>query len=113
MLSQKGNSPLLSNSFFIFIIRFFPSLANLVVMVWYSRQLPPDAYGSYQHFWIQLALFFPIASLGIHVLIITYSRHFIASLVAGINPEGRVAYAAWLVIVSVAFALLQLTIGVP
>lgn len=103
----KGSNPLLSNSFFIFIIRFFPSLANLMVMIWYSRQLLPTVYGDYQHFWIQMAVFAPIACFGIHVVIITYTRDMLANLASRINSRHCALYGLWVLLMGVVFALLQ------
>ena len=102
----KSNS-LLSNSFFIFIIRLFPSLANLVVLIWYSRSLPQDAYGNYQHFWIQMNVIYPLACFGIHVLVITYSKEFIIALLRKLQASHYVLYGGWVVVLSAIFALLQ------
>lgn len=102
----KSNS-LLSNSFFIFIIRLFPSLANLVVLIWYSRSLPQDAYGNYQHFWIQMNVIYPLACFGIHVLVITYSKEFIIALLRKLQSGHYVLYGGWVVMLSAVFALLQ------
>ena len=102
----KSNS-LLSNSFFIFIIRLFPSLANLVVLIWYSRSLPQDAYGSYQHFWIQMNVIYPLACFGIHVLVITYSKEFIVALFRKLQTSHYVLYGSWIAALSAVFALLQ------
>jgi O-antigen/teichoic acid export membrane protein len=106
-LPKAKSNPLLSNSFFIFITRFFPSMANLLVVIWYSRHLPQAQYGNYQHFWIQLYVIYPLACWGIHVLIITYSPQVIRKLVGSINAMQYTMYAVWLVLLSAVFAGLQ------
>lgn len=106
-LLKAGNNSFFSNSFYIFIIRFFPSLANLLVVIWYSHLLPPAVYGNYQHFWIQLNLIYPLACFGIHVLMLTYSRGFVISLLRLIGRGNYAMYALWIVSLSIVFALLQ------
>jgi O-antigen/teichoic acid export membrane protein len=102
----KSNS-FVSNSFFIFIIRFFPSLANLLVMIWYSHHLPQAAYGNYQHFWIQLNVIFPLACFGIHVLLISYPPDTVMRLLRRIGGAQYLVYAAWVLGLSGVFAFLQ------
>jgi O-antigen/teichoic acid export membrane protein len=105
----KAKSNFFNNSFFIFVTRFFPSMANLLVVIWYSRNLSPEVYGNYQHFWIQLNVIYPLICFGIHVLIITYSRDFIIDLVRGLSAWQRILYAFWVVLLSAGFAWLQLS----
>ena len=106
-LPKPGNNGLFSNSLLIFIIRFFPSLANLLVVIWYSRHLAQDVYGNYQHFWIQLNVFCPLACIGIHVLGITYPPGFIINLLRSIKAKQYALYAFWVVTIGCIFALLQ------
>lgn len=106
-LSPKVKSSFLSDSFFIFLTRFFPSLANLAVLIWYSRQLPSATYGDYQHFWIQLNVFYPLACFGIHVLVITYSGGLLASLFKKISVIHYALYGMWLTVLSAIFGLFQ------
>jgi len=108
-LPKAGTNAFLSNSFLIFITRFFPSLANLVVMIWYSRQLAPAVYGSYQHFWIQLFTLYPLICFGIHVLIITYSGDQLKRLINGLNKKSYLLYALWVCMIACVFASLQAT----
>lgn len=103
----KANSVFLSNSFFIFITRFFPSLANLLVMIWYSRHLAPEVYGTYQLFWIQLYVISPIICFGIHTLIITYSRNMLANILSTLKTKHYVLFLGWAITLSTAFGLLQ------
>ncbi|MCD6010903.1 MAG: hypothetical protein K0Q79_765 [Flavipsychrobacter sp.] len=106
-LPKAKSNALYSNSFFIFITRFFPSLASLLVMIWYSRHLPPATYGDYQHFWIHLLIFYPIACIGLHVLIVTYSKDTIAGLSKKIKVSYYALYVLWIGALSAVFAKLQ------
>ena len=106
-LPKQGSNLLFSNSFFIFITRFFPSLASLLVIIWYSRHLSPDVYGNYQRFWIQLNVIYPLACFGIHVLIVTYSRGFILNLLERIKARHYMLYALWIMMLSGLFAILE------
>src|SRR3954464_14128327 len=106
-LPKAKSNPLLSNSFSVFITRFFPSLANLLVVIWYSRHLSRELYGSYQHFWIQMNVIYPLACFGIHVLAITYSEGFIRGLLKIISRKYYLLYALWVVMLSSVFAGLQ------
>lgn len=104
---QRANNIFVSSSFFIFITRFFPSLANLLVLVWYSRQLPEDVNGNYLIFWTQLYVIYPFMCLGIHSLVQTYSRNLLANLLSKLTKKHYALYSAWLVLVSCVFAWLQ------
>ncbi|MFI5196968.1 MAG: lipopolysaccharide biosynthesis protein [Chitinophagales bacterium] len=106
-LPKARSNSFFSNSFFIFIIRFFPSLANLLVMIWYSKRLAIADYGDYQHFWIQLNVIFPLACFGIHVLIVTYSPGFILNLAGKVNVKHYALYALWVIMLGVVFAAMQ------
>jgi len=106
-LPKPGNNALLSNSFLIFIIRFFPSLATLLVVIWYSRHLTQEVYGNYQHFWIQLNVFCPLACVGIHVLGITYPPGFVINLLRSIKAKQYTLYAFWILAIGCIFAYLQ------
>ncbi len=117
-LPKAKSNALYSNSFFIFITRFFPSLASLLVMIWYSRHLSPAAYGDYQHFWIHLLIFYPLACLGLHVLIVTYSRDLIVTIAKRIRILHLGIYVLWVGSLSALFAKLQndaieISYGVP
>ncbi len=105
-LQLKSNS-LFSNSFFIFVIRLFPSLANLLVLLYYSRHLPKPIYGTYQNFWIQLSFLYPIACFGIHAIITTYSVSTVLKLAQGVKKWQYILYGVWLVVLSSLFAGLQ------
>jgi O-antigen/teichoic acid export membrane protein len=114
MLRKAKADSFFSNSFFIFIIRFFPSLANLAVLLYYSRVLSRETYGTYQNFWIQLNVLYPVICFGVHVLIIAYSPSFLASLAKKIKQYQYFIYVFWVLLLGVAFALLQRhNVGLP
>jgi len=102
----KANS-LFSNSLFIFLTRFFPSLASTVIVIYFSKNLNKDVYGAYQNFWIQLNLLYPIACFGVHVLIITYSPPFLLKLKNWLSSNAYFVFGLWLMLLSGLFALLQ------
>ena len=107
LLPKAKSNSFFSNSFFIFIIRFFPSLANLLILLYYSRQLPQTMYGDYQHFWIMLNVIYPLACFGIHVVVITYSREQIMALLRKIHTKYYLIYMIWVLALGVVFAALQ------
>lgn len=106
-LQGAKRNPFLSNAFFIFIIRFFPSVANLAVISYYSKNLDAMLYGTYSNFWINLNLLYPLACLGIHVLVFTYPANFILKIVKRISLSQYSLYGLWLFIIAALFALLQ------
>ncbi len=108
LAAQKGNS-FFNNSLFIFITRAFPTLANLVILLYYSHTLPKPVYGLYQSFWIHLYFIYPLACFGIHVLIITYSPSFILKLARSITNAQYLMYSLWVGVVCSLFAWLEFT----
>lgn len=107
LLQQAKNNPFLSNAFLIFLARFFPSAANLLVIIYYSRHLDTVLYGTYSNFWINLNLLYPLACMGIHVLIFTYPAGFISKILGQIKVPQYAAYGLWLAVTGIAFAALQ------
>ncbi len=107
-LRKLNSNSLFSNSFFIFLIRFFPSVANLMVLLYYSRHLEKATYGTYQNFWTQLYFIYPLACFGIHVLITTYAPGTILKLSKTVSVKQYLIYGIWLVALSGGFAVLQL-----
>jgi len=96
-----------TNSFFIFTIRVFPSLASLLVLLYYSRHLDKSTYGTYQNFWIQLSFLYPIACFGIQAIITTYSLSTVIKLAKSIKMSQYALYSGWVLILSMLFASLQ------
>jgi len=108
MPTQKASSnSFFSNSVYIFLIRFFPSVASQVILIYYSHYLDKPVYGTYQNFWIQLNFIYPLACFGIHAAIITYSPSTVVKLARSISKNQYILYGLWLVVLSVVFALLQ------
>src|ERR1700735_1843035 len=113
-LPKPGSNSLSGNSFFIFITRFLPSLATLLVVIWYSRYLTQGVYGNYQRFWILLNVIYPFACFGIHVVIMTYSRDFILRLARTIKASYFLLYFLWMLALSAVFAALEYyTLHIP
>ena len=111
-LLRKAKSDILfSNSVFIFLTRFFPVLAVLLVQVYYSRHLAQHVYGSYQNFWVQLYVFAAIACAGAHVFIVTYPPAFLIRLVFRADSKYFYYFFSWLLLVCLVFAFMQLNKG--
>ncbi|MEZ5016489.1 MAG: oligosaccharide flippase family protein [Flavipsychrobacter sp.] len=108
-LLQKANSNngYIGNSILIFLIRVFPSLANILVVVFFSRLLDKSAYGVYQNFWVNVLLLSAIASLGIQSFIVTYTSSSIASLLKSMRVSQYLLLVSWVLLVGVVFGLLQ------
>ncbi len=98
-----------SNSFLIFITRFFPSLVNLAVMVYFSKRLPAEVYGNYNNFWIHLNVFYPFIFFGLHAFVTTYAPGTLLRLLKNIKFNQYLVFAGWGVALSSSFAMLQST----
>ena len=110
MPAGRSNS-FFSNSFFIFLIRFFPLLVTLLVLIAFSRGLDTAVYGAYQNFWTQMYLLNSLACMGIHVVIVTYPTSFVANLLSRLNRKYYIGYALWLLLISSVFGLLRYNAG--
>lgn len=110
MPAGRSNS-FFSNSFFIFLIRFFPLLVTLLVLIAFSQGLDTAAYGTYQNFWTQMYLLNSLACMGIHVVIVTYPTSFVANLLSRLNRKYYIGYALWLLLISSVFGLLRHNAG--
>lgn len=111
LLPQAGSNSFVGNSFFIFLVRFFPSLANVFVIILFSHFLGKGSYGTYQNFWVQLYVMSTIACLGIQAFVITYEPALVARLVRSMNVKSFLALAGWLTACSIVFSFLQKDIG--
>ncbi len=108
MLSRWANSNSFSgNTFFIFLIRFFPTLANVLVMILLSHKLDTATYGLYQTFWVQVYVLSTIACLGLQGFLLTYNPQVVAGLIQMLQRRGFVLFSVWIILVSVVFAYLQ------
>ncbi len=76
-------------------------------MIWYSKHLPPDTYGTYLSFWIQLNIVYPFICFGIHSLTITYSRDILANILYRIKAGRYFLFVLWMMVLSAGFAWLQ------
>ncbi|RSK51044.1 hypothetical protein EI291_01635 [Hymenobacter rigui] len=88
-------STLLGTSASIFLIRFFPTLASVVALVWLSRSIDPIWYGSYQGFWVQWQVAHVVACLGMPTLMLTYSKgqvHAFLRRLTGLHWLGAIAW---------------------
>jgi O-antigen/teichoic acid export membrane protein len=110
-LQKLKSDTFLSSSALIFLSKAFTSLAGLAVLLWYSKVLPQDVYGSYNNFWVQANVFFPIACFGVHVWLITYSPKVLAQILAGLKVSHYMAYSMWFLLVCSVFAALQGMVG--
>lgn len=95
------------NALLIFLIRFFPSLANALVVIYFSRQLSIAEYGSYQNFWVQLTILNTIACLGFQAFIVTYTPAFIVGVLRRLKAKYYYGFGFWLTIISGVFAYMQ------
>ena len=101
----------LSSSAVIFLSRAFTALASLAVILWYSRVLPEDEYGYYNNFWVQVNVFFPLACFGVHAWVITYAPGTLSAILGKLRVGHYTAYVAWFLLVVIAFAGLQASLG--
>lgn len=110
-LQKLKRDTFLSSSALIFLSKAFTSLAGLAVLLWYAKVLPQAVYGSYNNFWVQTNVFFPIACFGVHIWLITYSPGVLKQIVNMLRAGQYLAYAGWFVAVCAVFAALQGAVG--
>jgi O-antigen/teichoic acid export membrane protein len=111
LLPQLRTDFFFSTSLNIFLIRFFPALANTVIMILFSRELSQSAYGVYQHFWVQALTLSTVACAGIQALIITYPREMVLGSMQGLGLKHYLVFGGWLLLWSGVFAWLQYRYG--
>ncbi|MET4105552.1 hypothetical protein [Hymenobacter sp. UYP22] len=104
-------STLLGTSAFIFLIRFFPTLASVVVLVWLSRSMAPAWYGSYQSFWVQWQVAHVVACLGLPTLLLTYSPPQAQALAHRLRNWRGASLIGWWVLCAIALVLAQAYTG--
>ncbi|MBW7913875.1 MAG: polysaccharide biosynthesis C-terminal domain-containing protein [Taibaiella sp.] len=108
LLQRAENSnTVIGNSFLIFLIRFFPSLAALIVVIVFSRYTSEELYGSYQNFWVRLYLLSALATLGIPAFLLTYTPEFIRYLFTTLRSGHYIAIMLWMIAVAASFAFLH------
>lgn len=104
----KSRDTLAGNSLLIFLIRFFPVLANVLVVIAFSRLLPQNVYGSYQNFWVQLYLLGAIATIGLPAFILTYKPDLLRALSQKLKPTHYLFIILWIIATGSVFAWLRL-----
>lgn len=108
LLQKAENSnTIFGNSFLIFLIRFFPSLATVLVAIVFSRGISQADYGMYQNFWVHLFLLSAVASLGIPAFILTYSPPLIKQLLSLLKPKHYLAIFSWMILLAFVFAFIR------
>lgn len=108
-LLQRANSNngYIGNSILIFLVRVFPSLANLLIVIFFSRMLDKDAYGIYQNFWVNVFLLSTLASLGVQSFVVTYAAPKVASLLKSLRSKSYLFITIWIVGLGLLFSYLQ------
>ena len=91
----------------IFLARFFPSLASLVVILLFSRKLGQHDYGQYTRFWIHLNILCPVACLGVHVWLATYRPEILRQIAKKLGSRSLLLFVLWVCLVGVVFTLMQ------
>jgi len=104
--TEKSNS-FFGQSIYIFLIRFFPVLANVLVFIYYGRVLDTAANGKYISFWAQLPLLTAVACAGINVLLPTYSLSNIVKLLRKLSRIQLLLYIVWVLAAAFMFAAMQ------
>ncbi len=105
--SSKRNYTFIGNSIFLFLTRFFPTLATLLVMIYFSHYLSFELYGAYNKFWVALYLISTIAALGIQNFLVTYSPSVVASLIKTLTTKHKLYLLSWICLMGLIFAIVQ------
>jgi O-antigen/teichoic acid export membrane protein len=91
---------LLGTSAAIFLIRFFPTLASVLALVWLARALPAATYGRYQSFWVQWQVLHVVACLGLPTLVLTYPLAQLRGLARAVRPGALAVLGAWVLLLA-------------
>lgn len=100
-------SSFFGNSVYIFLIRFFPVLASLIVTIVFSRRLNATVYGDYQNFWIQYFVLSAVACMGTHVFLLTYSPSYLKRLLLQLPKQVYLWLVGWILVVALVLGGLQ------
>ncbi len=95
------------NAAFIFIIKLFPVLANVIVLILYSRELSETDYGNYQEFWVKYLLLGTLAYAGLPVTIITYAPEMIKAIINRLRLKQYTLYLCWFFFWCILFSFLM------
>lgn len=112
MQAQNTRQVLVRDSGIIFLIRFFPTLANVLVILYFSRQLSLEAYGAYQHIWAQYYVLAAVAIVGLPAFVMTVGPQALFGMIRQWQPGKRWLLIAWPALWAISFALLQLVGGI-
>lgn len=91
---------LLGTSAAIFLIRFFPTLASVLALVWLARTMPAAYYGRYQSFWVQWQVLHVVACLGLPTLVLTYPLAQLRGLGRAAQPGALAALGCWVLLLA-------------
>lgn len=91
---------LLGTSAAIFLIRFLPTLASVLALVWLARTTPAATYGRYQSFWVQWQVLHVGACLGLPTLVLTYPPGQLRGLLRAARPGHAAALGAWVLLLA-------------
>ncbi len=106
-MPDSTHKTFLNHSVFIFLIRFFPSLAFLLVTIYFSRNLSQHDYGVYQGIWTPYYLFSAIACLGIQAWVITYTPQKLVYFFGKLFARSAIVIPFWIAIVAAIFGCLE------
>ncbi|RSK37196.1 hypothetical protein [Hymenobacter metallilatus] len=106
-------STLLGTSASIFLIRFLPTLASVLALVWLSRTMPPAWYGRYQGFWVQWQVLHVVACLGLPTVLLTYPAAAVNGLAEQLHRKQWLGLAAWAGLNALVLLLTQRYTGSP
>lgn len=114
MLMQRKSTGqmLLRNSSLIFFIRFFPTLANLLVILYFSKHLGLEPYGQYQHIWAQYYVLSAVALMGLPAYALTVGAGPVIKMVRQWSGARLGLLLLWPLLWSLVFAFLQLYSGI-
>lgn len=88
-------------------MKLFPAVANLFVLILFSRCLSPTSYGQYQNFWIRLLLIGTIAGIGIPTLVLTYRPEQWLNFYHQISSRIKLFWISGIIFLSTFFAFLE------
>lgn len=110
-LRQANTDNFSGKAIFIFLIRFFPALANVLVLIYLSRNLSKEVYGQYQNYWVQLYVLSALAGMGLQSFLFTYSSGFINALLRTLSWRTYLGGLFWIVIWASVYAFLQSSVS--
>lgn len=107
LLPKANSNSFVGNSALIFLYRIFPTLANFLVIFYFSHHLDTTTNGMYQNFWVRLYFISAFAGLGIQAFLVTYTPQIVAGLIRQLKAAHYVWLLLWLCICAVLFSFMQ------